>query len=167
MVSSKGGIAVIGIGNILMQDEGVGVFIANTILEKYDFKPDIQIIDGGTTGLDLLPYFEENDKVIIVDAVDFGKEPGFIGSIENDDILRILNTKLSLHHLGLSDVLSTMKIMDIHPSQIFLLGIQPSTMEELEMELSDIISSKTDRMIEVVLQKLEEWGVESKEKVAS
>lgn len=150
-----------------MQDEGVGVFIANTILEKYDFKPEIQIIDGGTTGLDLLPYFEENDKVIIVDAVDFGKEPGFIGSIENDDILRVLNTKLSLHHLGLSDVLSTMKIMDINPSQIFLLGIQPSKMEELEMELSEIVSSKTNRMIEVVLQKLEEWGIESKEKVQS
>lgn len=150
-----------------MQDEGVGVFIANTILEKYDFKPEIQIIDGGSTGLDLLPYFEENDKVIIVDAVDFGKEPGFIGSIENDNILRVLNTKLSLHHLGLSDVLSTMKIMDINPSQIFLLGIQPSKMEELELELSEIVSSKTNRMIEVVLQKLEEWGVKSKEKVQS
>jgi len=79
---------------------------------------EIDIIDGGTTGMDLLPYFEDNDRLIIVDAVNFDQDPGFIGIIENDTILQQINSKLSLHHLGLADVLSSAQLLDIKPDEI-------------------------------------------------
>ena len=160
MVKTESKVAVIGVGNILLQDEGVGIHIVNALIKDYRFDPPIEIVDGGTTGMDLIPYFEENDKIIIVDAVNFDKEPGFIGSIENEDILTVLTTKLTMHHLGLTDVLSTMKVHDIKPEQMFLLGIQPDSME-LDMELTDVIADRIPRMMEVLQQKLAEWGVKS------
>ncbi len=110
-------------------------------------------------GSELLPIFEESEKIIIVDAVNFNKEPGFIGTIENDDILKKLMTKLSMHHLGLTDVLSQVKLLDIEPDQIYLVGIQPEDLNELTMELSEAVAFRLNKMIEVVLLKLKDWGV--------
>ena len=159
----KTNIAVIGIGNILMKDEGVGCHAANLLLSEYEFEPDIAIIDGGTTGTDLLPYLEEHDRIIILDAVEFGQEAGFIGSIENDDILTRLTTKMSMHHLGITDVLSTAKLLDIVPSQMFLLGMQPKDLS-VGMELTEETKKRLPRMLEVAVMKLEEWGVKVKKK---
>ena len=163
MVKSDSKVAVIGVGNILLQDEGVGIHIVNALIKEYRFDPPIEIVDGGTTGMDLLNYFEDNEKILIIDAVNFDKEPGFIGSIENDDILTVLTTKLTMHHLGLTDVLSTMKVHDIKPEQMFLLGIQPESLE-LEMELSETVAARLPRMIEVILKKLNEWGIKTDKK---
>ncbi len=158
MVENISRIAVLGIGNVLMEDEGVGVHVVNRLEKEYDFSPSIQLIDGGVTGTDLLPYLEENDRVIIVDAVNFEEEPGFIGSIENDDILTRLTTKMSLHHLGITDVLSSLKLLGTGPEEIFLVGIQPASIN-LTMELSDTIITRMDRIIEVVLDKLDNWNI--------
>ena len=159
----KTNIAVIGIGNILMKDEGVGCHAANLLLSEYEFKPEITIIDAGTTGTDLLPYLEEHDRIIILDAVEFEQEPGFIGSIENDDILARLTTKMSMHHMGITDVLSTAKLLDIVPSQLFLLGMQPKDIS-VGMELTDVVRQRLPRMLEVAIMKLDEWDVKVRKK---
>ncbi len=152
-------IAVMGIGNILMQDEGVGVHIIRE-LEKYDFHPHITLIDGGNMGMDLLQFFYEYNQMIIVDAVDFEEKPGFIDTIENDDILTLFTTKMSLHHLGLKDVLSYAKLLDQTPEELCLIGIQPEKIE-MEMELSKTVNSKIDTLTQLVLEKLKTWGVNS------
>ena len=158
MVDTQSKIAVLGIGNLIMQDEGVGIHVIRKLETEYIFQPEIELIDGGTSGSELYGFFEDNDKMIIVDAVNFDEEPGFIGTIEKDDILKRLNTKLSMHNLGLTDVLSHVKLLDIEPSEIFLVGIQPAVIE-LHDELSDIISERVDRILEVVCMKLTEWNV--------
>ncbi len=157
MADSK--IAVIGIGNLLMSDEGVGVHVVNQLEKKYTFNPEIEIIDGGTSGSELLQFFEDNDKVLIVDAVNFEKEPGFIGIIENDDIFKRLTTKLSMHHLGLTDVLSHVKLLEREPEQTTLIGIQPDSME-LSTELSDTIENKLDTIFDMMIDKLMNWDIE-------
>ena len=151
-------IAVLGIGNLLQRDEGVGVHLIQRLEKEYTFSPHISLIDGGTMGTDLLPYLEQNDKIIIFDAVNFNEAPGFIGIIENDDILRRLNTKLSIHHLGLTDVLSSARLLDIEPSQIYLIGIQPKNIE-MGTDLTDEINQRLSKMLEVAVKKLNEWGV--------
>jgi len=150
-------IAVMGIGNILMQDEGIGVHIIKE-LEKYDFHPHIALIDGGNMGMDLLHFFYEYNQMIIVDAVDFEEKPGFIDTIENDDILTLFTTKMSLHHLGLKDVLSYAKLLDQTPEDLCLIGIQPHKIE-MEIELSQIVNSRIHELITLVLQKLKTWGI--------
>ncbi len=160
MVKNIDGIAVIGIGNTLMTDEGVGVHIVNALIKNYTFAPRIELIDGGTAGMELLQFFQDNEKIIIVDAVNFDQEPGFIGSIENDDILTRLNNKLSMHHLGITDVLSSLQLTGGKANEIFLLGIQPKSLD-LSMELTPEIAQKTDKMISIILQKLKTWGVKA------
>ena len=163
MVEINDKIAIIGIGNTLMSDEGVGVYIVNALIKNYYFTPCVELIDGGTSGMELLQFFQDNDKVIIIDAVNFDEKPGFIGSIENDDILRRLNTKLTMHHLGITDVLSSFLLTGGKAKEIFLLGIQPKSID-VSLELSPEILQKTDKMSAIILQKLDEWGIKTVKK---
>lgn len=160
-VNDSSKIAVLGIGNLIMQDEGVGIHVIRKLEKEYTFQPKIELIDGGTSGSELYGFFEDNDKMIIVDAVNFDEDPGFIGTIEKDDILKRLNTKMSMHNLGLTDVLSHVKLLDIEPSEIFLVGVQPAIIE-LHDELSEIVSKRVDRILEVIIMKLAEWKVSCK-----
>jgi hydrogenase maturation protease len=154
--------ALIGLGNILLKDERIGVHVVNTIGERYSFSPDIEIIDGGTLGLNLLPAFEEFDRILIVDAVNFGREPGYIGILENDEIPAIIFPKISVHHIGLADLLSVAKLKGIMPSQLCLIGMQPCNDDFcFGLEMSDIVNANIEKLIELTLQKLQEWGIES------
>ncbi len=109
-------------------------------------------------GLDLLPFFESADKVLIVDAVDFGVKPGYISEIENDEIPNLVQSKFSAHQIGLSDLLSVLKMMDIRPSKICLIGIQPESID-VGLNTTDQISLKMDQLVNMAIRKLEEWGV--------
>ena len=77
-------ITVLGIGNLLLCDDGVGVHAINKLRDEYEFPEHVKLIDGGTKGLDLLPLFENQDKVLIIDAANFKKEPGTIDTVEGD-----------------------------------------------------------------------------------
>jgi hydrogenase maturation protease len=149
----------LGLGNILLKDEGVGVHAVNAIKGRYSFPPDVEVIDGGTLGLDLLPLIEKRDRLLFVDAVDFGKEPGYIGIVDDDAIPSTLLAKMSVHHIGLSDVLFAAKLLDIKPVKIRLVGIQPLSLE-VGLEMTDCISGKLEEVIAMVINTLKEWNVE-------
>ena len=151
-------VCLIGIGNILLSDEGVGVHAVNAIKERYTFSPHVEIIDGVTMGLDLLSFFEGRDKVLIVDAVDFGKEPGHTGIIENNDIPSALDPKFSVHHIGLSDVLFAAKLMEKIPSEVCLIGIQPKSLD-VGLDMTDEINGKIDKLVDLSISKLRGWGI--------
>lgn len=151
-------IALIGLGNILLRDEGVGVHVVNVMREKYTFSPEIEILDGGTMGLDLLPFIEGRDRIIIVDAVDFGKEPGHIGIVEDGDIPYALRSKLSVHHIGLSDVIFAIKLMDKMPPKMCLIGIQPDAIE-VGLDVTETVKSRIQAIIDLTIRTLEEWNI--------
>lgn len=151
-------IAVLGIGNVLLSDEGIGVHVVNKLKDEYEFPETVKLIDGGTMGLDLLPFLEGNDKVLIIDAVDFRKEPGTIDTITGDDIPRFLNSKLSVHQIGLPDMLFAARLMGSTPLEMCLVGIQPKSMEA-GTALSEEIKEQFETLLDSVLQKLRDWGV--------
>ncbi|NTU41903.1 MAG: HyaD/HybD family hydrogenase maturation endopeptidase [Nitrospirales bacterium] len=152
-------IAVIGLGNILLTDEGIGVHTLNALQERYSFSPEVELIDGGTMGLDLLPFLEGRDKVLIIDAVDFGKEPGFTGMVRGEAIPSVLNSKISVHHLNLGDVLFSAKVMGIMPQEILLIGTQPASLA-VGLSMTAEIAPKMETMVEMAVNILKEWGVE-------
>ncbi len=156
-------IAVFGIGNILLSDDGVGVHVLNRLKEEYDLPGYVELIDGGTKGLDLLPLLEDRDKVLIIDAANFKKEPGTIDAVEGDKIPAFLSTKLSVHQIGLPDLLFAAKLMGVLPSEMCLIGIQPESMATSE-EMSNVVSKGMEPLLEKVLDKLKSWGVEIKSK---
>jgi hydrogenase maturation protease len=151
--------AVIGIGNLLLRDEGIGVHTIKALRERFVFPGDVELIDGGTMGLDLLPYIEGKDSLLIIDAVDFNAKPGTIKIIEGGDIKPFLDMKFSVHQIGLPDMLFAAEFTGITPRRICLVGIQPDKIET-GLELSETLTGKLDELIDTSVNKLKEWGIE-------
>lgn len=151
-------ITLIGLGNLLMQDEGVGIHAVRALEERWELPPALEVVDGGTMGLDLLPYIEGRDRVLFVDAVNFGQEPGYIGVLENREIPAWFPAKGSLHHLGLMDVLAAAELLDTSPREICLIGIQPLSLE-MGLDLSGLLQEKMGLLLERIIAKLRAWGL--------
>lgn len=154
-------IAVLGLGNILLGDEGVGVRAIEELRKAYDFPENVTIIDGGTMGLDLLPFIEKKDKLLIVDAVKLDKEPGTIAIIEDEDIPSFVSTKLSIHQIGLPDIIFALRLLGTMPPKITLIGMQPEKIES-GLAMSESINKNFGSLLQAVIEKLCEWGVEIK-----
>jgi len=152
-------IIVLGIGNTLISDDGVGVHIVSKLNDEYTFPDNVTLIDGGTKGLDLLPFIEGSDRLLIIDAANFKKEPGTIDTVVGDKIPAFLTQKLSVHQIGIPDMLFAAKLMDISPKEMCLIGIQPKSMET-STEMSQEIKARFDDLYTKVLDKLKEWGVD-------
>lgn len=151
--------AVLGLGNILLRDEGVGVKVAVAVRERYSFSPEVEVIDGGTLGLDLLPLIEGKEKVVIIDAVDFGQEPGYVGILDDEQIPSVLAAKLSVHSIGLADVLFAAKLLEIAPAKLRLIGIQPQSLE-VGLDVTNCIGDKIEDLIDLAIKTLREWNIE-------
>lgn len=150
--------AILGIGNILQGDDGIGVHIVNRLKDEYLFPDSVSIVDGGTMGLDLLVFLEDNDRVLIVDAIDFHKEPGTIKSLTGDEIPEFLTSKLSVHQIGLSDMLFAARLRGVSPPEVCLIGIQPKSVDT-GLELSREVKARFEVLLKTVLQKLKDWGI--------
>ncbi len=156
-------VSLIGLGNILLRDEGVGVQAVEALRKRFDFLENALLLDGGTLGLDLLPYVEGMEKILFVDALDLQKEPGTIAVLEDDEIPAILRPALSFHQVGLADLLFASKFMGMKPEKITLIGIQPEKIET-GLTLSETLNENFERLLKTILEKLREWGVTFKEK---
>ena len=154
----KNKILLIGLGNILLTDEGVGVHAIHHLKERYHFNPPVEIVDGGTLGLDLLPFLENCDSVLFVDAIDFGKEPGYIGEIEDGEIPSADSNKTFRSPYRPFRSPPCSRWMDMKPDKICLIGIQPESLA-MGLELSELIKSKMEELVERVIKRLETWGV--------
>jgi hydrogenase maturation protease len=148
---------VLGVGNKLMSDEGVGVHVIERLSAGYTIPEEIQILDGGTLGMDLLHYLEGIDNLLLVDAVETHKEPGTIIRLEGEQVPVFLSMKISPHQIGVPDMLFAAKMMDLYPKQLVLWGIQPELME-IGLDLSPLIESKVDMLVKNVIEDLRVWG---------
>jgi hydrogenase maturation protease len=148
---------VLGIGNVLMGDEGFGVHAVETLLQRNDLPKEVEVLDGGTTGMELLPALEGLDQLIVIDAVRFGQSPGSLICVEGDQVPAIFKTKLSPHHVGLSDILAALAFKGSAPSSVVLVGIEPATFS-CGMELSIEVKSRLDDAVRLVLLELAQKG---------
>ncbi len=152
-------ILVLGLGNILLSDEGVGIHAIRLLRERYQFPQEVEILDGGTLALDLLPYVEEADRLLIVDAIQMGAPPGTLVRLEGEQIPAMLSLKYSPHQIGLGDVLALAKLRGRCPSEIVLWGVQVASLEA-GLELSPAVAAKLETLILNILGELKRWGVQ-------
>ena len=150
---------ILGVGNLLTGDDGVGVHVIRELKKRYRFPDNVRLIDGGTMGLDLLPFLEDIDRLIIIDAVNLKKPPGTIEIIDGERLPAILNSKLSVHQIGLSDLLFAIRMKELPLKEICLIGIQPESMET-GIELSERIKAGINTLLNHALNKLREWGID-------
>ncbi|GIW02257.1 HyaD/HybD family hydrogenase maturation endopeptidase [Roseiflexus sp.] len=151
-------ILVLGLGNIIMRDEGLGVRACERLTQRYRVPDSVTVLDGGTLGLDLLPYLEGIADLLILDAINAGHPPGAIVRLENEQIPQILALKMSMHQVGLQELLAVMALRGHTPSRIVLLGMEPLLIEP-GLDLSDPVLANLDRLVEAVAAELQSWGV--------
>lgn len=151
-------IVVLGVGNLLMMDEAIGVRAVEALLAGYCFPPEVQVIDGGTAGMELLEPLEGLDKLIIVDAVRASVPPATVLRRNNDEVKAFFRTKISPHQIGLCDVLAALQLRGEYPPQIALIGIQPLSLET-EIGLSPEVAATLPAVIAAVLEELQAAGV--------
>lgn len=144
---------ILGVGNILLSDEGVGVHVVRRLQEVAQLPEEVQVLDGGTKGMDLLPYLEGVSRLIIVDAMETGGPPGTIVRLAGDQVPVYLSRKMSPHEIGLPDMLFAAKLQDLYPEEVVIWGVQPAT-TEVGLELSPPVAAKMDLLVEKVLAEL-------------
>jgi len=137
---------VLGIGNLVMNDDAAGVLVAQDLAKKYNKqREDLLVLDGGTLGLDLLGYIDWADRLVLVDAVDLNLQPGTVVKLEGDDIDVAFESKLSAHQMGMKDMLLTSELMGERPEEIVFYGIQSGTVQ-MEMEVSDEVKENLPKL---------------------
>ena len=154
---------VLGVGNKLMSDEGVGVHVIERLVEKYRVPEEVQVLDGGTLGLDLLYYLEGIENLLLVDAAETGKEAGTMIRLEGDDVPAFMSIKISPHQMGVPDMLAAAKLKDVYPKRLVLWGIQPKLIT-LGLELSPVLAAKVDIVADKLADELRAWGMSVKPK---
>lgn len=151
---------ILGVGNILLGDEGVGVRIAQALEKRGEILPHFDIIDGGTCGMELLDEMAKREHIIIIDAVLANKKPGDIVVLHDEQVPVFFSRKISPHQLGICDVLSALKLTDEFPQHLCLIGIQPETFEP-KIALSDTIQQAFPAIFETLEKVLRDYHLPS------
>ena len=155
---------VLGLGNILLGDEGVGVRVIERLLEQVEFPEEVQVLDGGTLGLDLLPYLEGAARLLVVDAAQARKPAGTLVRLTGREIPIFLDvSKVSPHQEGLQDLLAVAALKGYLPEELVFLGVQVGSLG-VSLELSPAVAAQVNPMVERVLEELTRWGIEFERK---
>ena len=154
-------ILILGIGNLLLADEGFGVRCVETLARRYVLPPRVRAIDGGTQGLYLLPYLQEAERLIVFDAIDYGLAPGSLRLVENDQVPRFMGAKkMSLHQTGFQDVIAAATLTGRCPREMLLIGVQPVELDDYGGSLRPIVKARIDDALGIAVERLSSWGCE-------
>lgn len=155
-------ILVLGLGNVLLSDEGVGVKAVEVLQRRYHMPAAVEVVDGGTMGMELIPYFEKRRRVILIDAVRSGGAPGSVVKIE--DPPAFLKKRMSPHHIGLGDVLAFVILSYGRLPAITLLGMEPDQVTP-GLDLSPAVAHGFPRLVTRVVAELEALDVQLTRKI--
>jgi hydrogenase maturation protease len=150
-------VVVIGLGNPLMGDDGLGIAVLDELRTGYSLAPEVELVDGGTWGMNLLPVIEDADELILIDAIDVGATPGTFVRLEHARLPRYLATKISPHQVDLRDVLALAELRGTLPADTVALGVQPASVE-LRNSLSDVVGCCVDALARAVVHELARRG---------
>ena len=151
-------VTVLGIGNIILSDEGFGVRVVEYLKENYEFPQNVQLVDGGTLGVELTHFIIGTKKLLIIDSIDGDKPAGTIFHLVGDEIKNHFNEKISAHEIGIQDVLTMMEITGKIIPEVVVIGAQPFSLEagvELTEDMQKILPQIVDKSIEI----LQNWGI--------
>ena len=150
------GSAVIGLGSPLMGDDGFGLAALARLQEEWVLE-GVELVDGGTWGMSLLPVIETSDRVLLLDAISAGLAPGEIVVLERDRLPIYLTRKLSPHQVDVRDVLAVAELRGTLPRETVAIGVEPKSVA-MGLELTPEVESAIDRAVEVVVERLRQWG---------
>jgi hydrogenase maturation protease len=147
---------VLGLGNILNRDEGLGVFCLDPVRERLKDRPDVEVLDGGVLGMSLLPIVESSGHLLILDAVDAGNPPGTVVELAEDEIPLFSHLKLSWHQLSFQEVLQFATVRGNLPAHLRLVGAQPADVS-IGVGLSPVVQAIVPKITDRAVRVLEGW----------
>ena len=156
-------VTILGVGSLLMTDEGFGVRVVQTLDRRFDFPENVSVIDGGVLGLNLLSVMAEADHLIVIDAIRNRGVPGDLYRLVGDAVPGRIRAKNSLHQVDFLEALTLCQALDKVPETV-ILGVEPMDIDTLGVELTSEISRQIDPVIDMVLRELERLGIHYKSK---
>jgi len=152
-------VAVIGVGNLLFCDDGIGVIAAEYLRQNFIFEPEVEIVDGGTLGFGLFEYFMKYENVLILDTLSMDDEAGAIYKIPSKELLGFGGYKKTAHEV---EVVQMLEICQLHETkaEVNIIGIVAKDVKSAKIGLSKVLRSRFASLIQTVINMLEELGVE-------
>ncbi len=157
---------VIGVGNVLFKDEGIGIYALKYLEKNYDFFGDIEFVDGGTLGFKLMSYFQEYDNVIILDTVSIEDEAGSIFSLPSEALLDLGTYRKTAHEVEIVEMLEICSVLDKY-AKVLVLGIIPDDILSVEIGLSKALEQSYPNLVNEALKEIEKLGISIKKKSSS
>lgn len=153
--------AIIGAGTIIYQDEGIGVYASRYIQENFTFSDDVTLVDGGVLGFQLMTYYQEYDKVIILDTITMKDEVGSIYNLPSEQLLGLGSYKQTAHEVEIIEMLEICSLLE-QMAEINIIGIVPEDIETVNIGLSDAMKNRFDAFINAALAEFETSGIQYK-----
>ncbi len=151
---------VLGIGNLLYADEGFGVRAVEALNARYAFPDSVRVMDGGTQGIFLLPWVCSAQRLLILDAVDFGMPPATLRVVRGDDVPCFMGAKkVSMHQAGFQEVLASADLAGSLPAELALVGVQPALLSDYGGSLTSGVRGRIDEAVELACEVLRDWGI--------
>jgi hydrogenase maturation protease len=150
-------VLILGVGNLLLQDDGFGVHLVNS-LKNTVFPEHIRVLEAGTVSHQLIPLLHEVDDLIVIDVVETGDTPGSVFRFTPDDMKFASSQKVSLHQISLVDVLHMTELTGSKPRTV-IIGVQPKDVSSWSLELSSELKSVMPRVRELVFEELRKMNV--------
>lgn len=148
---------VLGMGNVLLEDEGLGIHALKLLQQRYRVSADVEFLDGGTSGMSLIDQISSREHLLVLDAVQTGDPPGTLVKMQDQDVPVYFGTKVTFHQLGLSDVLASLELSDEQPEHVTVLGLVPESLE-MSLDLSPHIQSRLDELVDAAAKELASLG---------
>ena len=145
---------ILGVGNLLMSDDGVGVHVIQRLTASHVLPDEVQAVDGGTCGLDLLQYFDGVQHLIVVDAANLSQPPGSIQRMVGEQVPAFLAQKISPHEINLPELLFSAKLTGLYPKRVVVLGVQPQTIDT-GVDLSPAVAGQMDELVLRIMQEIQ------------
>lgn len=149
-------IAVLGLGNLVHTDDGVGVQAIHLLQRDSRVPPGVTLLDGGTHGLSLIPHITGHSHLLVLDAVDAGEAPGTLLRFEGT-ALNGLPGKASVHQLGFADMMIALELIGETPPELVVLGVQPLS-TDWSAELTPTVQAVLPQLVEQALRQIEAWS---------
>jgi hydrogenase maturation protease len=140
-----------------MGDDGVGVAAMESLREDWELSADVELVDGGTWGMNLLPLIESAERVILMDAIRSGAAPGTLTVLERRELPRYFSLKLSPHQIDLREVLALAELRGALPDELVAIGIEPQRIE-MDVSLSPVVRASLHKVVDLVVDRLEAVG---------
>lgn len=151
-------VVILGIGNTILSDEGVGVHAAVALRERYALPEGVQVIDGGTAGMELLDDLADVDVLLVLDAVKARREAGTVLCLSGAEVPVFFRSKLSPHQVSICDVLASLEFAGQAPHDLVLVGIEPESLE-LGLEMTPTVANRVPEMVKTAVAQLAARGV--------